>query len=185
MKYLLYLTALCSCSFAHAQSADFLVLKKKDRIVQKFFTGENIAFTSSSGTYLDALIKKIDRDTIYLQQFVVRYLPTTFGTYIIDTAGSFRYQYHYKQIVAIGQKESRGFNWRGSGAALLGGGTLLTLGSGVVYLADREKFSAPLLIGSAALGTLGYFMAKGRKSKGLEIGKKYQLVYMNMQNKPS
>lgn len=186
MKYLLLCCFfLIFVSTAHSQSADFLVLKKKNKIVQKFFSGENIAFTSSNGNYLDALINKIQNDTVYLQQFVVRYLPTTFGTYIIDTAGSFRYQYHYKQIVAIGQKENRNFNWRGSGAALLGGGALLTLGSGVVYLADREKFSAPLLISSAALGTLGYFLAKGKKGHGLPIGKKYKLEYMNMQNKPS
>lgn len=185
MKYLLLCCSFLFLSAAYSQSADFLVLKKKNKIIQKFFSGENIAFTSSNGNHLDAYINKIQNDTVYLQQFVVRYLPTTFGTYIVDTAGSYRYKYHYKQIVAIGQKANSNFNWKGSGAALLSGGAVLTLGSGVVAIADPKKFSAPLLIGSAALGTLGYFMAKGKKSLGLPIGKKYTLTYMNMQNKPS
>lgn len=132
---------------------------------------------------MNAHINGIDNDTLFLQEFIIRYIPTTIGTYIVDTAGSYRHKYHYKQVVAIGQKENTNFNTKGSGAALLGGGALLTLASGVVYVADREKFSAPLLLTSMGLGTLGYFMAKGKKGSGILMGKKYRLVYMDMGNK--
>ncbi len=168
------------CSFS--QSADFILLKKKNKTIDKYFSGGEISFTAESGTFINAHINGIKNDTLYLQEFIIRYLPTTFGTYIIDTVGSYRYKYHYKQIAAIGRKENKNFNTKGSGAALFGGGVLLTLGSGVVYLADKEKFSAPLLLTSAGLGTLGYFMAKGKKGNGLFLGKKYQLVYMDMSN---
>ena len=167
-----------------AQNADFIILKKKGKTVQTFFSGGNISFTSTTGGYISASITGIKDDTLYLQEFIIRYLPTTLGTYIIDTAGSYHYKYHYNQVAAVGQKPKPNFNTRGSGAALMGGGILLTLGSGIVYLADREKFSAPLLLTSAGLGTLGYFMAKGKKGGGgMVIGKKYKLVYMNMSNK--
>lgn len=140
-------------------------------------------FTTQSGAYIDARINGILNDTLYLQEFIIRYLPTTIGTYIIDTAGSYHYKYHYNQIKIIGQKERTNFNIKGSGAALFGGGVLLTLASGVVYFADREKFSAPLLITSVGLATIGYFLAKGKKHDGgMVIGKKYKLVYMNMSN---
>ena len=139
-------------------------------------------FTATSGAYIDAQVEKIKNDTLYLREFIIRYLPTTFGTYKVDTAGSFRYQYHYNQVAAIGRKEKTNFNWRGTGGALLGGGILLTLASGVVYLVDRKKFSAPLLIGSVALGTAGYFLSR-RKNNSITIGNKYKLVYMNMQVK--
>jgi|GEM_PF-539914 len=166
-----------------AQSADYLVLKNKGKTIRKYYSGDNISFTATSGAFFDGLINKIQGDTLYLQQFVIRYLPTTLGTYIIDTAGSFRYKYHYNQVLGIGQKANKNFNRKGSGAALLGGGAVLVVGSGVVYLADRKKFSLPLLIASAGLATAGYFMAKGKKDNvGMRIGKKYQLVYMNMQN---
>ena len=165
-----------------AQSGDFIILKKNKKKIETFYSGTNIAFTSTGGAFINARINQIKNDTLYLQEFVIRYLPTNFGTYIIDTAGSYHYKYHYNQIRTIGQKANTNFNWKGSGAALLGGGTLLTLGSGVVYLADRKKFSAPLLIAAVSLGTLGYFMSKG-SGKGIMIGKKYKLLYMNMSDK--
>ena len=179
--YLLILLFISTTSFS--QSADFIQLKKNNKTITTFYSGMNMAFTAESGAYIDALINGIKNDTLYLQQFIIRYLPTTIGTYIVDTVGSYHYKYHYNQIVAIGQKEKTNFNVKGSGAALLGGGAVLTLASGVVYVADKEKFSAPLLLASVGLGTLGYFMAKGKKGSGMLIGKKYKLVYMNMSNK--
>lgn len=169
---------------AFSQSADFIQLKKNNKIITTFYSGGNIAFTAASGSFINATINGIKNDTLYLQEFIIRYLPTTFGTYIIDTAGSYHYKYHYNQIAAIGQKEKTNFNVKGSGAALFGGGVLLTLASGVVYVADREKFSLPLLLASVGLGTVGYFMAKGKKhGGGMVIGKKYKLVYVDMSNK--
>ena len=182
--YLLILLFISTTSFS--QSADFIQLKKNNKTITTFYSGMNMAFTAESGAYIDALINGIKNDTLYLQQFIIRYLPTTIGTYIVDTAGSYHYKYHYNQIVAIGQKEKTNFNVKGSGAALFGGGALLTLASGVVYVADKEKFSAPLLLASVGLGTLGYFMAKGKKhGSGMLIGNKYKLVYINMSNKKS
>ena len=143
----------------------------------------NIGLTSESGSFINATINGIKNDTLYLQEFIVRYLPTNIGTYVIDTVGSYRYKYHYNQVIAIGRKEKTNFNVRGSGAALMGGGAVLTLASGIIYVADRKKFSAPLLLASVGLGTLGYFMAKGKKhGNAYIIGRKYKLVYMNMTN---
>ncbi len=185
MKYLLLLLLIIP-SVSFSQSADFIILKKHDKTVQTFYSGTNISFTSETGAFINAYINNIQKDTLYLQEFIIRYLPTTFGTYMIDTAGSYHYKYNYRQIKAIGQKERTNFNVKGSGAALMSGGILLTLGSGIVYLADREKFSPALLGAAVGLGTLGYFMAKGKKrGRGMIIGKKYKLVYMNMSDKKS
>ncbi|MGB4844915.1 MAG: hypothetical protein WBP16_10650 [Ferruginibacter sp.] len=182
MKILLPILVFISIS-THAQQADFIILKKKNKTIATYYSGMNIELSMQNGAYVDALINGIKDDTLYLQQFIIRYLPTNIGTYIVDTAGSYRYKYHYNQIAAIGKKEKTNFNTKGSGAALLGGGALIALGSGVVYLVDREKFSAPLLLSAIGLGTLGYFMAKGKKKgNAMEIGKKYKLVYMSMSN---
>jgi hypothetical protein len=167
---------------AAAQSSDFIILKKNNKTVQTFYSGSDIAFTSSSGAYVQGRINSIQHDTIYVQEFVVRQLPTTFGTYINDTAGSYHYKFHYQEIGSLGSPPKKGFDMQSSGAALLGGGILLTLGSGVVYLADRKKFSAPLLIAAVGLGTAGFFLSRGKK-EGIPIGKKYRLVYMDMSDK--
>lgn len=183
MKFL-FPALLFIATSSYSQSADFLILKKHNKTITTFYSGGNIAFTAESGAFINATINGIKDDTLFLQEFIIRYQPTTIGTYIIDTVGSYHYKYHYNQIRVIGRQQRTNFNMKGSGAALLGGGVLLTLGSGVVYLADREKFSAPLLLASVGLGTLGYFMAKGKKhGNGMLIGKKYKLVYMNMSNK--
>ncbi|MGG9963882.1 hypothetical protein [Ferruginibacter sp. SUN106] len=176
LPFLLLLSVSCS-----AQSADFIIVKKRNKTLQTIYAGNDIAFTTTSGAYIKAYINGIKNDTLFLQEFVINYLPTTFGTYILDTAGSFRYKFHYNQVKALGYFKKKGFDSKGSGASLFGGGVLLTLASGVVYIADRKKFSAPLLIASATLGTLGYFWAKSGGS-GLVIGKKYKLVYMDMSN---
>ena len=165
-----------------SQSADFIILKKHHKKIDTYFSGGYIAFTSSNGSYVNALINGIKNDTLYLQEFVVQRVLTVLGTYKIDTIGSYHYKYHYNQIKAIGKAERRNFNLKGSGMELMGGGALLVIGSGIVYLADREKFSAPLLIAAAGLGVAGYFLSKDR-SHGMLIGKKYQLEYMNMSEK--
>ncbi|RYY70958.1 MAG: hypothetical protein EOO13_04815 [Chitinophagaceae bacterium] len=179
MKLLLYILFFFPIVVA-AQSSDFIILKKKGKTVRNIFAGSNIAFVTTNGAYRDAYINAIKNDSIYLQEFVVNRIMTTFGTYILDTPGSFRYTYHYKQIGAFGAPAQRGFNISGSGAALMGGGALLTIASGISYLADKEKFSPGLLAAAVGLGGLGYLM-NSSSSKGMTIGKKYTLQYMKMQ----
>ncbi|MEP6675018.1 MAG: hypothetical protein ABJA78_07680 [Ferruginibacter sp.] len=169
-------------NFSYSQSSDFILLKKNNKTEARYYAGTNISFLSTNGAFINAKITEIKNDTLYLQEFIVQRALTTFGTIVPDTVGSYHYQFHYNEIKSIGYSKRQNFDWKGSGAALLGGGTLLTLGSGVVYLADRKKFSAPLMAASAGLATLGYFMAKG-KSNGKEIGKKYRLQYMNMSHR--
>lgn len=169
-------------SIALAQPGDFIILKKKDKTLKNFYAGSQIEFMTVDGAYRNALITGIAKDSIYLQEFLVRRLPTVYGSYVNDTAGSFRYVYHYQQIGSFGKDAGKGFNVNGSGAALLGGGVLLTLASGVSYIADKEKFSPELLAGAVALGTVGYFMSRAGR-KGIVVGKKYTLQYMNMTSK--
>lgn len=176
MKLLLYFFFILPFA-ASAQSSDFIILKKKNKTIRNIFAGSNIEFVTTNGAYRDALINAINNDSIYLQEFVVQRIPTTFGTYMIDTVGSFRYIYHYNQIGSFGPKKQKGFNVSGSGAALMGGGTLLTLASGVSYLADKEKFSPGLLAAAVGLGGLGYLMNKSA-GKEMIVGKKYRLQYM-------
>lgn len=166
---------------ARSQNADFITVKKRGKTFQTIYAGRNIEFSTTSGAYINAFINGIKNDTLYLQEFLVQQLPTTFGTYILDTLGSYHYKFHYKQIAMLGKKPKRGFNVNGSGASLFGGGVLLTLASGVVYLADRKSFSPTLLIASAGLGAFGYFLMKAGNNPVI-IGKKYTLHYMNMSN---
>jgi len=179
MRRFLFFILFLSVTAAHAQPSDFIILKKKNKTIQSWYAGTQIEFVTTDGVYKNAVITKIANDTINLQEFLVRQVQTSLGFYVTDTAGSFRYAYDYHQIKSIG-KPQKGFNLKGSGAALFGGGTLLTLAGGVVYLADRNKFSPALLIASAGLAGIGYLLMKSG-SKGMVIGKKnYRLEYIKV-----
>lgn len=158
-----------------AQTADFILLKQKDRTIKTFFTGSPIRFTSTNGVYVEANITAIKNDTLFLQQYVIRQVPTQLGVYVLDTSYYYN-QYHYNQIKAIG-KSGRRFDVGGSGAALMGGGILLSIASGVVYLADNKKFSPELLAAAVGLTGVGFLLSK-QAGKGMMIGKKYSLVYV-------
>ena len=162
------------------QSADFILFKKKYKTIGSYYAGNNIAFTNQQGNYIEALITKIKNDTLFLRQFVVQQVPTNLGVYVLDTVASYRYQYHYNEIKAIG-KSSNNFNVSGSAAVLMGGGILLTAASAVVYLVDRNKFSPQLMIAAVGFVGAGYLIAK-LSGKGMVIGKKYSLVYVEVSN---
>ena len=164
--------------FNVAQSADFIILKKKNKTVKMFYEGSNIEFVTNTGAYRNAVITKIKNDSIFLKEYLISRIPTTLGFYVVDTIGSYHFDYSYKQIAYFG-KVNKKFNVGGSGAALMGGGTLLTLASGVVYIADRKNFSPALMLSAIGLAGLGYLMNKSAR-KGITVGKNhYRLQYMN------
>ena len=161
-----------------AQSADFIILKKKGKTVKMFYKGSNIEFITTSGAYRNAVINDIKNDSIFLQEFLISKKPTTLGFFIVDTLGSFKFAYNYNELYHFG-KENNKFNLAGSGATLLAGGILITLASGVVYLADNKNFSPTLLVAGAGLAGIGYLISKGANN-GITIGKKhFRLQYMN------
>jgi hypothetical protein len=163
-----------------AQSTDFLLLQHRNRTIATYYAGNHITFTTTTGSSIDADITQIRNDTLYLQQFIVQQVPTTLGVYMLDTTGSYRFRFHYNQIKSI-TTTGRHFDFSASGASLLGGGILLVLASGVVYLVDNKDFSPALMIGGAVLAGAGYFISKAG-GKGMIIGNKYKLVYVDASN---
>lgn len=153
-------------------------IKKKDKTIRRYFAGSSIDITTTTGAYVSGHLTKISNDSLFLKVDVVRQMPTQLGVYVLDTVASYYYKYHYNQVKAIG-KTGRGFNLSASAASLMGGGALLTVASGVVFLADRKKFSPPLLIVSASLAGIGFLMSR-TGGKGMIIGKKYSLVYLQI-----
>ena|SRR5688572_19675261 len=178
MNKTVYFILLFLCNYVSAQQSDFLLLKKKDKTIARYFANSEIEFTTVGGAYMTARIQRLSNDTLFLKEYIVRTALTQLGVYVLDTVRTYNHAYHYKEIYSIG-KSKKGFNMSGAAATLMGGGLLLTVANGIVYLVDREKFSPPLMIASVSLGALGYLMAK-TSGKGMVIGKKYQLVYMGL-----
>jgi hypothetical protein len=181
LKNLFFLLLLFLSANAFAQNSDFLLLKKNRKTIKSLYSGVNIELVTKSGVYKNGTINKIQNDSIFLQEFLISRSMTSMGFYVIDTMGSLHYSYHYKDIQSIIKKAKANFDWSASGAALLGGGIVLSTASGIVYLADRDKFSPQLLIAGAGLGVIGYFLSK-IKPKNMLIGKRnYRLEYIKIQ----
>jgi len=180
MKKLYFLLLIFFPFLINAQSSDFILLKKGKKTITAYYAGTNIEFVTIRGVYKNAFIYKIKHDSIFIQEFLINQQMTKFGFYILDTVGSFRFNYNYRDIKTIGKTKDK-FDVRASGASLLGGGVLLTLASGIVYIADRKKFSPQLMEAGAGLGLLGYFLGK-KSNQGIIIGKrKYRFEYINME----
>lgn len=181
MKTIFFFLFILFTCVVNAQYSDFLLLKKKNKTIKSYYSGVNIELITKSGVYKNGTINKIQNDSIFLQEFLISNSMTSMGFYVIDTMGSLNYSYHYKDIQSVIKKSRANFDWSASGAALLGGGILLSTASGIVYLADRDKFSPQLLIAGSGLGVIGYFLSK-IKPKNVVIGKRnYKLEYIKMQ----
>ena len=183
MKKLLIIPFCIFTYLTFAQASDFILLKKRNITIATYFSGGTISFTTNTGAFMEANILRIKNDTLFLKEYIVKLAMTQLGVYILDTLGSYLHSYHYKEIFSIA-KTGRHFDVGASGAALMGGGILITLASGVVFLADNKKFSPELLVAGIALGGLGYILSK-QGGKGMVLGKKYKLEYIQAQSVPN
>jgi hypothetical protein len=178
MKVLLLSIFLFLSGKLFSQPSDFLLLQKHNQTIASFYKGNDISFTTRSGAAIDAQITAIRNDSIFLAQYIIQQIPSNAGTNIIDTVGSYPYQFNYKEIKSI-NLGGRHFDFSASGASLFGGGILLVLASGVVYVADRKDFSPLLMIAGAALGLTGYLLSRTHNDH-YAIGRKYKLAYLDV-----
>ena len=180
MRYLFLLLLIPFCGGAFAQN-DLLILKKNQRKVTTYYPGSEIDF-STADRYYEAYITSIKHDSLFLVQYDIRRVVTTVGAVISDTVSEYHFAVNYRSIISLGKKRE-GFDWNASGAALFGGGSLLTaagLATWVFSKPNTRYYARPaLVIGAAALAGVGYLlMHSGNKT--MVLGKKYSLNYIKM-----
>lgn len=181
MKWALILFILCICEPGYTQGSDLLLLKKsKTKTMQTFFAGSFIHFTDINGRQESGVIKKIERDTLFIIHHDVRRSYNMWGTSVADTVSAFLNRYHYNEIQAL-YKPPKSFEFVRNGAIFMIGGTGYT----VLHLANAAIQSEPVdgksLAIAGGVAAAGFIMYKLRKYT-YTIGKKYQLVYVGMKN---
>lgn len=160
-----------------AQSG-FLLLKKNNQTIQTYFPGNEIGFTTRSGTNHSGRIMSLKSDSLLLKAYSL--FPNSDFNGKMDTITKYLLPLAIADIGYL-ERTGRRFNWQASGAALFGGGTLLLLAGGVSWLADRDKFSPTLMAATALLAATGYLMMR-KGNRPIVIGKKYTLQYV--ENRP-
>lgn len=160
---------------------DLLVLKKNNRVIKSYYPDSEIKFISD-GLPMEGYITSIARDTIFLIQYDVRQRYTNLGVYVLDTVARYRFSVAFGSISALIKERSSFLG--ASGAALLGGGVVLTtagLLTWVLAKPDTRYYARPeLVIGAATAALVGYAMIKLSGSNQLKLGKKYTLSYIRM-----
>lgn len=168
-------------SISSIAQSDLLILKKNNRTIKSFYPGSEIMFSTDLRHY-DAYVTSIERDSVFLVQYDIRQVPTNLGVYVLDTIARYYSGVNYKDIVSFG-KSRNNFNWDASGAALFGGGVLLTTAGLVTWIFAKPNtryYARPgLVIGAATLAGIGYLLMK-TGNKNMPLGKKYSLQYINV-----
>ncbi len=162
---------------------DFVVLQKRGRTIERYFTGNNITVYTKDNFLISGNIKKCVLDTIFLEIPITRDIPTMFGV-VQDTTGYTSYKLPISQVKLI---PARRWNTAKVGNMLVQGGILV----GGILLLNKVHFSnnpnANYIFQFFSAGAINVAMAfirpfgKG-KPAGYHIGKKYQLVMLKVSN---
>lgn len=181
MRLLIIIYFFLFSAVACSAQSDLLILRKHNRTIKSFYPGSEIIFSTSTRFY-DAYVTSIEKDSVFLVQYDIRQGYNTFSIPVMDTVASYHFGVNYHEIISLG-KNTRNFNWSGSGATLFGGGALLTIAGLTTWIFAKPNtryYARPsLVIGTAALTGIGYLLLKSG-NRGIKIGKKYSLHYINI-----
>ena len=179
MKWWFIIIILFSGDAVFAQGSDLLLLKKNNKqTIQTFFAGSFIHFFDNDGREESGVIKKIERDTLFILHFDIRRQYNMWGTSVADTLSAFLNRYHYNEIKSI-RKPPKSFEFVRNGTLFMIAGT----GYAVLHVANAvildEKVDGTTMAIAGGVAALGFAMRKLRKYN-YSIGKKYQLSYIGM-----
>ena len=104
---------------------DFIVLKKKSKIIQTWFRTQHIYVQLNNGSWVNALINKIQFDTLYLQPFATPIFLNRFGMPVIDTVFYGMMKVSPNNLHAFPKNETAPYVKNGLLLQLGGGGYLL------------------------------------------------------------
>jgi hypothetical protein len=165
-------------SNAQEQSCDILLLKKGNKTVAKYFSGNYIAFYTTDGMPVNGTITCIKNDSIFLIQFQVQHIQTPLGGIRLDTSGRYRLQFSLANIGSFPAGRQRGKN-------LITDGRLFMV-AGAGYLAvnlinttrqGQPPFGSenlPRVLASSAAVLTGFLLSKSWPNRWT-IGRRYSL----------
>lgn len=180
MRIIIILSMVMGPLFAGAQS-DMLLLKKGPKVVRSYFTGSTIYFDNGFGIK-QAQISRMNKDSLFLIQYQIRQVGTASGFSFPDTLGTYGFTVDYKDIDMIADPK-HGWDWQTSGAALFGGGAVVTTAGLLTWVFAKKNtryYARPgLVISAAALTGVGYLLLRVSPVHKWKIGRKYSLHYIS------
>ena len=176
---------------ASAQPSDYIVLKKKNnRTLKTYFPGTFLSAVTYTGFTLNGVIKEIKNDSVFIEQFDVRQVPTQFGVPALDTV-VYTLRLHYQEIRKWLYETDRSGGGRRRGGGLIqqimivgGIGFIVLEVVNTIYrgesFSDGNKLTA---MGIAAGIVATALLWKHLQNRGERTGKKYKVIYVKMSGK--
>src|SRR5690349_20719006 len=163
---------------------DFIVLKKKSKVIQTWFGGQHIYVQLNNGSWINALINKIQLDTLYLQPFATPIVLNRFGMPVTDTVFDGVMHVAVNNLHAFPKNETLPYIENGFILQAGAGGYLLlnlinTLSNNEAIFGSKNISKISIAAAVLAIGTI---IHKTQKPNYI-IGKKYQVEYIS--SKPS
>lgn len=179
MKPLLLTALLLLSFFSEAQQSDFFLLKKRSgKTEQSYFRGSFISFITNDQLPYSGYIKKVAKDSVWVEYREVMRNMTVIGSVILDTVTYEAKRFAVKDIAAIA-KDERGFGEVAlSGLLKVGaaGYILLHTVNGVI---QKEKISLRNIGIAAGVYLAGVVINKFRKDY-YHVGRRFRLQYISL-----
>jgi hypothetical protein len=180
LKVLLFILFLSTSAKTFSQASDFITVKKhNNRTIKTFFPGVPISFQTIYKRQVNGMITAIQHDSIFVKEWDVRTVPTTFGVTVLDTAGVYINGFHYKEIEKIDVSDRMKFRQVSASRILIIGGigyTALNIINGA-YLHEPITDSKNLKNLGIAAGAVGTGLLINYLSKQK---RKYVIEYIHM-----
>jgi hypothetical protein len=163
-----------------AQS-DFIQFKKKDKVIQTWFKDNYITLQLDNGEWIEAVIFKIQDDSLYLRPYSLQMGYNRLGLNTMDTVFYGLMTIHVNRIKAF-PKTDESFTYVKNGLIfkIAGGGYLLL--NAINTLGDHDDFFAsdniPKISIAAGVLALGVVLGLTHKTSYV-IGKKYHIEYIS------
>lgn len=182
------LLLLFSCCFPvillQAQGSDIISVRKANgRVIKSFISGVPITFYTRNNTLVQGTIREIRNDSVLINSYAIRIVPTHLGVTMVDTAARWVDAVHYRDIKNIEVFRRRRFVRGKIGRLLIIGGAgylVLNLFNGKYLnqpITEKENLRS-LGAAAAALGSgiiIQKFLPVNRFSR-----KRHQIVYITL-----
>ena len=165
------------CSQLLAQGSDMVVLKKgPERTLKTYLSGSQIHFVTIAGTEVQGMIRKIQKDSLYINIYDERPAYTMWGTSFWDTVSVGLSRYHIKEVREI-FKPRENFSFIKNGLIFMMGGSAYAILHSVNALYLKQPIIPSTMAVSGAVALTGFALSRIHK-KTVTLGNKYYLQYI-------
>jgi len=160
-----------------AQGSDMLVLKKgPERTLKTYLSGTQIHFVTIAGTEVQGRIRKIEKDSVFINIYDERAAYTMWGTSFWDTVAVGLSKYHIKEIREIFKPREK-FSFIKNGLIFMMGGSSYAILHSVNALYLKQPIIPSTMLISGGVALTGLVLNKVHK-RTVRLGNKYYLQYI-------